>query len=76
MWEFFSAGGPFMVLLLLTSLVAVAFILERGLALRWSKVIPPGIQGVLAPAAGCCGWSRPVVAVMDDDAAMCRCPRE
>ena len=40
MFEFLRAGGPFMILLVLTSIVAVTFIIERGLALRWQKVIP------------------------------------
>lgn len=44
MWEFLRAGGPFMFFLVLTSIVAVAFIIERGLALRWTKVIPPAIE--------------------------------
>lgn len=33
-----------MVLLILTSICAVAFIIERGRALRWSNVIPPEIE--------------------------------
>lgn len=32
------------VILVLTSVVAVAFIVERGLALRWERVIPPPVQ--------------------------------
>jgi biopolymer transport protein ExbB len=31
-------------LLLLTSVVGLAFIVERGLALRWRKVVPPEIE--------------------------------
>ncbi len=30
--------------LILTSLVAVTFIIERGLALRWRKVVPPQVE--------------------------------
>jgi biopolymer transport protein ExbB len=30
--------------LILTSIVAVAFMVERGLALRWAKVIPPQVE--------------------------------
>ena len=30
MWQFLSAGGPVMILLVLTSIVSVAFIIERG----------------------------------------------
>jgi len=36
------------ILLALTSIVGLAFIVERGLALRWNKVVPPGITEVLA----------------------------
>jgi biopolymer transport protein ExbB len=32
------------VLLMLTSVVGMAFIVERGLALRWRKVLPPEIE--------------------------------
>lgn len=32
------------VLLMLTSVVGLAFIVERGLALRWRKVLPPEIE--------------------------------
>jgi biopolymer transport protein ExbB len=46
MWEFLRAGGPVMFLLLATSIVALAFIIERGMALRWKKVIPQEVQGV------------------------------
>ena len=52
MWEFFRAGGPFMVFLVITSVVAVAFIVERGLALRWPKVIPTRVEEALeSPSA-------------------------
>jgi len=44
MWEFLRAGGPVMFLLLATSIVAVTFIVERGIALRWARVIPPEVQ--------------------------------
>jgi biopolymer transport protein ExbB len=36
------------ILLGLTSVVGLAFIVERGLALRWSKVVPPEITSALA----------------------------
>jgi biopolymer transport protein ExbB len=52
MWEFFRAGGPFMVFLVITSVVAVAFIVERGLALRWPKVIPPRVEEALEDPNG------------------------
>src|SRR5687767_9989566 len=47
MWEFLKAGGPFMTLLVLTSIVGLAFIIERGLALRWGRVIPPKLESAL-----------------------------
>lgn len=34
-------------ILILTSIIGLAFIVERGLALRWKKVIPPGIESAL-----------------------------
>ena len=46
--EFLRAGGPFMVLLVITSIVGVAFIIERGLALRRSRVIPAGVEAALS----------------------------
>jgi biopolymer transport protein ExbB len=36
------------ILLALTSVVGLAFIVERGLALRWGKVVPPDITDALA----------------------------
>jgi biopolymer transport protein ExbB len=33
--------------LLLTSIVGLAFIVERGLALRWKKVVPPALEAAL-----------------------------
>ena len=35
------------ILLLLTSIIGVAFIVERGLALRWHKVVPPEIEAAV-----------------------------
>src|SRR5436190_20825128 len=34
-------------LLLFTSVVGLAFIIERGLALRWGKVVPPEIEAAV-----------------------------
>jgi biopolymer transport protein ExbB len=34
----------FLVILVLTSIVALTFIIERSIALRWNKVIPPGVR--------------------------------
>jgi biopolymer transport protein ExbB len=52
---------PVYILLVLTSVIGLAFIVERGLALRWSKVVPPDITSALAA-----GKSR------DDVRALCR----
>ena len=37
----------FILALIFTSIVAVTFIVERGMALRWKKVVPPPVQGVV-----------------------------
>ncbi len=52
MWDFLVAGGPVMFMLLAMSVVAVGFIIERGLALRWGRVIPPQIEDVIAKCQG------------------------
>ncbi|MDA1272791.1 MAG: MotA/TolQ/ExbB proton channel family protein [Verrucomicrobia bacterium] len=44
MWDFLRAGGFFMIPLVLISIVGLAFIIERGLALRWGRVIPPDVE--------------------------------
>ena len=44
MWHFLKSGGVFMIPLVLTSVVGLAFIIERGLALRWGKVIPRDVE--------------------------------
>src|SRR4051812_26485735 len=44
MLEFFTAGGVFMIFLLATSVVGLTFVIERGLALRWGRVIPPEVE--------------------------------
>lgn len=38
--------------LILTSVVGLAFIVERGLALRWKRVIPPAVQVALESCQG------------------------
>ena len=38
----------FIVILVLASIVALTFIVERGLALRWGRVIPPAIQNAVS----------------------------
>ena len=47
MLEFLQAGGPFMILLVLTSIVSIAFIIERGLALRRRLVAPDPLEDAL-----------------------------
>ena len=37
----------FLLALIFTSVVAVTFIVERGMALRWKKVVPPPVQGAV-----------------------------
>jgi biopolymer transport protein ExbB len=44
MIDFFVQGGPFMILLVATSVVGLAFIIERAFALRWARVIPPDVE--------------------------------
>ena len=34
-------------MLILTSTVGLAFIIERGLALRWRKVVPPAVEAAV-----------------------------
>jgi len=38
--------------LILTSIVGVTFIVERGLALRWNRVLPPGVEAALENCRG------------------------
>ncbi len=47
MLKFLEAGGPFMILLVLTSVVSVAFIIERAFALRRNKVTPDVVEDAL-----------------------------
>jgi biopolymer transport protein ExbB len=35
------------IILLVTSIVAITFIVERGLALRWRRVIPPAVEAAV-----------------------------
>jgi biopolymer transport protein ExbB len=52
MWQFLVAGGPFMFLLVLTSVIALAFIIERGLALRRAKVVPHLVEEAIDNCQG------------------------
>jgi len=47
MWQFLVEGGPVMFLLVIASVVSMAFIIERGMALRWNKVVPPEVERVV-----------------------------
>jgi biopolymer transport protein ExbB len=49
----------FFLIMLLTSVIGLAFIVERGLALRWNRVMPPVVES----AAGACrsAGERPVL---------------
>lgn len=38
------------ILLMLTSVVGLTFIIERGIALRWSKIVPPRVEQVVEEA--------------------------
>ncbi|MCS1409251.1 MAG: hypothetical protein M2R45_02431 [Verrucomicrobia subdivision 3 bacterium] len=44
MLEFIQSGGPFMWLLIMASVVSLTFVIERTIALRWGRVIPPIIE--------------------------------
>ncbi len=47
MIQFLQAGGPFMILLVVASIVSLTFIIERALALRRSRVAPePLVEAV------------------------------
>ncbi len=46
--QFFEMHTLFIVILVLASIVALTFIVERGLALRWGRVIPPAIQNAVS----------------------------
>lgn len=47
MWEFFKEGGPVMILLIMTSLMALTFMIERGRALRKINIIPDELRDAM-----------------------------
>jgi biopolymer transport protein ExbB len=52
-WGFFVSGGVFMIPLSLCSLVSLMFIIERGMALRRSRILPEElVQAILNLRAG------------------------
>lgn len=44
MWDFLKAGGPFMFLLVGCSIIGLAMIIERVMALRRSVILPEALQ--------------------------------
>lgn len=44
MLEFIQSGGPFMWLLILMSVISLALVLERTVALRWRRVLPAVLE--------------------------------
>jgi len=42
----------FIIALVVTSIIAVAFMVERGLALRWAKVVPPSVERAVQNYSG------------------------
>ncbi len=47
MLQLLREGDPFIWLLLATSVIALAMMIERGVALRWSRITPPGLLDAL-----------------------------
>jgi|GEM_PF-200017 len=46
-WEFLSAGGVFMFLIFLCSVVAVTVIVYKALVMRTQRIVPTGIEQIL-----------------------------
>ncbi len=42
----------FIIALVVTSIISVAFMVERGLALRWAKAVPPGVERAVQNYSG------------------------
>lgn len=42
----------FIIILVLASIVGLTFIVERGLALRWQKIIPPEVESIITNFRG------------------------
>lgn len=47
MLQLLREGDPFIWVLVLTSVIALAVMIERGLALRWDRIIPPALLDAL-----------------------------
>lgn len=58
MLQFIEAGGPFMWLLVAASVISLGFIIERGFALRWGKVIPPSVEAAVCELGDADGLAR------------------
>lgn len=43
LWRLLISGGPFMIPIVIMSLISATFIIERALALRRHRVLPPGL---------------------------------
>ncbi len=52
MLEFIKNGGPFMWLLVSTSLVSLTYILERSWALRWTRIVPDAVESAVESCQG------------------------
>src|SRR3954453_10116323 len=62
----------FILALIFTSIVAVTFIVERGLALRWKKVIPPDLQAIVQSYSSSKDLSRLQDACRQNPSALAR----
>lgn len=51
-WDFIVKGGPVMIPIGITSLVALTVFIERCISLRRSRIIPPGFRGGLESRFG------------------------
>ncbi len=52
MLEFIKTGGPYMWLLMITSLVSLTYILERAWALRWTRIVPQAVESAVENCQG------------------------
>ncbi len=52
MLNFIKDGGPFMWLLISTSLVSLTYIIERGWALRWTRIVPDAVGSAVESCRG------------------------
>ena len=86
LWETFSHGGPLMYPILLCSLIAVAFVIERVVALRRGIVAPRGLaesvleavhrEGAVAGISLCRERPSALARVLEAGLALANQPRE